>query len=358
MSLNCGIVGLPNVGKSTLFNCLTRTMSAEAENYPFCTVDPNVGIVNIIDEKLDKVAAISRSVKTVYSQVQIVDIAGLVKGASKGEGLGNKFLANIRETDAIIHVVRCFDNDDVTHVEGSVNPIRDIGIIETELLLSDIERLEEMLNKKHSREFQERNQLIQFLLPHMNNGIWANQIDVPEDLQSYLKELNLITSKPVLYLCNVDEAALAEGTNQYVDEVRKEKPGANILVICAAIEAELSLLSGEEEKEYLASYGLQESGINRLAKAAYKLLNLISYFTAGVKESRAWTIKVGDKAPVAAGKIHTDMQKGFICAEVISYEDFVACGGEQTAKEKGLMRREGKEYVVKENDIMLFRFNV
>lgn len=358
MSLDCGIVGLPNVGKSTLFNCLTKTMAAEAANYPFCTVDPNVGIVNVVDEKLDKVAAISKSLKTVYSQVRIVDIAGLVKGASRGEGLGNKFLANIRETDAIIHVVRCFDNDDVTHVEGTVDPVRDIQIIETELLLSDIERMQELLNKKHARESQDRNKLIEFLLPKMNDGIWVNQVEIPEGMVEYLPELHLITAKPVMYLCNVDDQALMKGGNKYVDAVKEYKPNANILMICAEIESELSALPQEEEKEYLESYGLKESGINRLAKAAYKLLNLISYFTAGPKESRAWTIHNGDKAPTAAGKIHTDMQKWFICAEVISYEDFINSNGEQHAKEKGLMRKEGKDYIVKENDIMLFRFNV
>lgn len=358
MSLDCGIVGLPNVGKSTLFNCLTKTMAAEAANYPFCTVDPNIGIVNVVDEKLDKVAAISKSLKTVYSQVRIVDIAGLVKGASRGEGLGNKFLANIRETDAIIHVVRCFDNDDVTHVEGTVDPVRDIQIIETELLLSDIERMQELLNKKHARESQDRNKLIEFLLPKMNDGICVNQVEIPEGMVEYLPELHLITAKPVMYLCNVDDQALMKGGNKYVDAVKVYKPNANILMICAEIESELSALPKEEEKEYLESYGLKESGINRLAKAAYKLLNLISYFTAGPKESRAWTIHNGDKAPTAAGKIHTDMQKGFICAEVISYEDFINSNGEQHAKEKGLMRKEGKDYIVKENDIMLFRFNI
>lgn len=357
MSLSCGIVGLPNVGKSTLFNCLTKSMLADAANYPFCTVEPNVGNISVVDEKLNRVASIVNSEKVIYSQVKIVDIAGLVRGASNGEGLGNQFLANIRETDAIIHVVRCFDNPDITHVEGFVDPVRDIAIIETELLLSDVERLNAMIGKKNKREYEKRNQLIDFILPIMNEGVWANQIEIPDDLKDELKDLHLITIKPVLYLCNVDEASVQNG-NDYVEAVKKFRPDSNILTISASVEAELSQLPEEDEAEYLKTFGIQESGIKRLARSAYSLLNLMSFFTVGPKESRAWEIVRGATAPEAAGKIHTDMQRGFICAEVISYDDFVRSGGELQAKEKGLLRKEGKDYVVKENDIILFRFNV
>ncbi len=363
MGFKCGIVGLPNVGKSTLFNALTQTAAAQAANYPFCTIEPNVGEVAVPDPRQDKLAEIAGSKEVIPTRITFVDIAGLVRGASKGEGLGNQFLANIREVDAIVHVLRCFEDDDITHVEGGVDPVRDAEIIETELMLADLESLEKRLDrleKKAKTGDKEAKYLVSLMRKAtdlLENGKPARLADIPPEQEKDWKALNLLTSKPVLYVCNVDEGSAATG-NVFSEKVRAmaEEQGAGAIVISAAIEEELAQLSDEERAEFLESLGLHEAGLDRLIKAGYDLLDLITYFTCGPKETRAWTVRRGTKAPQAAGVIHTDFEKGFIRAEVIAYDDYVACGGEAGAKESGKMRLEGKDYVVQDGDVMHFRF--
>lgn len=365
MGFKCGIVGLPNVGKSTLFNALTQTAAAQAENYPFCTIEPNVGEVAVPDPRLPKIADIAKSANVVPARLTFVDIAGLVKGASKGEGLGNQFLANIREVDAVAYVLRCFEDGDVTHVEGRVDPLADADTVETELMLADLESLEKRvpaLEKKakgaQDKESKAQLALIELALAPLRDGKPARCADVPEEEQTAWKALNLLTSKPVLYVANVDEGSAATG-NAHSETVaaRAKEEGAAFVVISAKIESELAMLEDEERSEYLSDLELEEPGLNRLIRAGYDLLDLQTYFTAGPKESRAWTIRRGTKAPGAAGVIHTDFEKGFIRAETISYDDYVGLGGEGPAKEAGKMRLEGKDYEVKDGDVMLFRFN-
>lgn len=367
MGFNCGIVGLPNVGKSTLFNALTATAAAQAANFPFCTIEPNVGRVALPDARLTQIASIAGSEKIIPAQLEFVDIAGLVKGASTGEGLGNKFLANIRETDAIIHVLRCFENSDIHHVDGSVDPIRDAEVIETELMLADLESITKQadnFSKKAKTGDKDVKAQYDFMLrvkTALEDGKAARFVPVNnEDEERTLKLLQLITSKPVLYVCNVSEEDAAAG-NAMTEKVRSmvEAQGAQMVIICAEIESQIAQLPSEEEqKEFLGSLGLEEPGLNRVIRAGYKLLSLQTYFTAGPKETRAWTIRCGAKAPEAAGCIHSDFEKGFIRAETIAFEDYISLGGEQGAKEKGKMRQEGKDYVVKDGDVLLFRFNV
>jgi len=363
MGFKCGIVGLPNVGKSTLFNALTETAAAEAANYPFCTIEPNVGEVAVPDPRLDDVAKIAASRKIIPTRLSFVDIAGLVRGASKGEGLGNQFLANIRETDAIAYVLRCFDDDDVTHVEGRIDPLSDAETVETELMLADLESLErrvltlEKKAKGNDKEAIASLKLIEKILPLLRDGIPARKADITTNERKNFQDLQLLTSKPVLYVANVDEGAAASG-NEYSRKVdaRADKEGAVSVTISAKIESELAALAPDERAEYLGELGLDEPGLNRLIRAGYELLDLITYFTAGPKEARAWTVTQGTPAPQAAGVIHTDFEKGFIRAETISYDDFVALGGEIAAREAGKMRLEGKDYIVRDGDIMHFRF--
>jgi GTP-binding protein YchF len=365
MGFNCGIVGLPNVGKSTLFNALTATAAAEAANYPFCTIDPNVGRVGVPDERLDKVAAIAKSAKIIPTQLEFVDIAGLVRGASKGEGLGNQFLGHIRSTDAIIHVLRCFDNDDITHVDGTVDPLRDLTTIETELLLADMENLEKRITglEKRARgndaEAKETLALVQKLLPLLQEGTPAKAAPISSLEMPFFKQLQLLTSKPILYVCNVNEEEAKIG-NAYTQKVMDyaKKNGAPAVVISAGIEAEVSTLAFEDQIEFLQSLGLAETGLNQIIREGYGLLNLLTFFTVGPKEARAWTVEQGAKAPQAAGAIHTDFERGFICAETIAYADFVEHQGEAGAKVAGKLRQEGRDYVVKDGDIFHFRFNV
>jgi GTP-binding protein YchF len=364
MGFTCGIVGLPNVGKSTLFNALTATQAAEAANYPFCTIEPNVGRVSVPDPRLDVLAQIAGSGKIIPTQLEFVDIAGLVKGASKGEGLGNQFLGNIRQVDAIVHVLRCFEGE-VTHVEGSVDPIRDAEIVETELMLADLESLEKRVEaaaKKAKGGDKEAKALVDAAEPALEAlraGKPARTAKISKELESTFKQLQLLTSKPVLYVCNVEEAAAADGNAHSAKVAAMAKAeGAETVVISAAIEAEVAQLDPAEKQEFLASLGLTEPGLARVIRAGYKLLDLITFFTVGPKEARAWTVHRGAKAPEAAGVIHTDFERGFIRGETIAYDDYVACNGEQGAKEKGLMRAEGKDYVVKDGDIFHFRFNV
>lgn len=366
MGFRCGIVGLPNVGKSTLFNALTKTMAAEAANYPFCTIEPNVGRVSVPDERLQKLAEIAASANILGTQIEFVDIAGLVKGASKGEGLGNQFLANIREVDAIVHVVRCFENDDITHVDGKIDPLRDIETIETELMLSDLESLEKRLpnmeKKKRAgdKSVAQSIPVIEKILEVLRKGFAARTAILDEEEHSIAQQLQLLTFKPILYLCNVseDEAATGNGYTQAVAEFAT-KHDAKAVAISAAIEAEISMLECEEEKqEFLQSIGLEETGLSRVIRAGYALLGLLTFFTVGPKEARAWTVRKGAKAPEAAGAIHTDFERGFICAETCKSSDYIEYGSEQAIKAQGKMRQEGREYIVQDGDVFLFRFNV
>jgi len=363
MGFNCGIVGLPNVGKSTLFNALTQTAAAAAANYPFCTIEPNVGDVPVPDERLDKLAAIAKSAQVLPTRLTFVDIAGLVRGASKGEGLGNQFLAVIREVDAVAYVVRCFEDDDIIHVEGKIDPISDADTVETELMLADLDSLERrlpQLEKKiraQDKEAKKAQELIERILPLLREGKPARLTQISEDEEAAFKGLQLLTAKPVLYVCNVDEASAATG-NAFSAKVaeRAKAEGAGCVVISAKIESELAELPQDERAAYLADLGLQEPGLNRLIQEGYKLLGLITYFTAGPKEARAWTVTRGTRAPQAAGVIHTDFEKGFIRAETIAYDDYVSLNGEAGARDAGKLRLEGKEYVVKDGDVLHFRF--
>lgn len=366
MGFRCGIVGLPNVGKSTLFNALTETQAAEAANYPFCTIEPNVGQVSVPDERLDKIAAIAKSAKVVATQLGFVDIAGLVKGASAGEGLGNQFLGNIREVDAIVHVLRCFEDDDIQHVANKVDPVADAEVVETELMLADLESLEKRVDnaaKRATAGDKEAKALASVLgqaLALLREGKPARLTEPNDDEEARLfRQAQLLTAKPVLYVCNVGEEDAAEGNalSQLVFE-KAAAEGAQAVVVSAAIEAELVAMPAEDRGEFLADLGLTESGLARVIRAGYQLLGLKTFFTAGPKEARAWTFPSGAKAPQAAGEIHTDFEKGFIRAETIAYDDYVSLGGEAAAKDAGKLRQEGKEYVVQDGDVMLFKFNV
>jgi len=364
--MKLGIVGLPNVGKSTLFNSLTKA-GAEVANYPFCTIDPNIGIVPIPDERLQILANLYNSERIVPAMIEFVDIAGLVKGASKGEGLGNQFLANIREVDAIIHVVRCFEDTNVIHVEGSINPARDIETINLELIFSDLEILERRISKvargaKNDKDLAKELELLEALKAHLEEGKLAKTFSADEDGAKLLMTYNLLTSKPVIYAANVTEDDLADDgeSNEYVKTVREiaKNDNSEVFVICAKIEQEIAELDDDEKKMFLQELGLSESGLDKLVKARYRLLGLMSYLTAGPKETRAWTIKIGTKAPQAAGKIHSDFERGFIRAEIVNYDHLVQCGSFNAAKEKGLVRSEGKDYVIQDGDVVLFKFNV
>ena len=366
MALQCGIVGLPNVGKSTLFNCLSNA-KAQSANFPFCTIEPNVGVITVPDERLNKLAALVNPAKVVPTTVEIVDIAGLVKGASRGEGLGNKFLANIRETDAILHVLRCFDDDNITHVDGTVDPVRDKEVIDTELQLRDLETIESRIGKvakmaaAGERDAKMQHEVLKRYQEVLTQGKSARSVVLEtKDEQKFAHDLFLLTNKPVLYVCNVDDASAVTG-NKYVDAVREavKEENAEILIVAAQTESDIAELETYEERQmFLEEIGLKESGVNRLIKAAYKLLDLETFLTAGPKEVRAWTYRKGSKAPQCAGVIHTDFERGFIRAEIIKYEDYIHYGSEAAVKEAGKMHIEGKDYVFQDGDIVVFRFNV
>ena len=364
MALQCGIVGLPNVGKSTLFNCLSSA-KAESANYPFCTIEPNVGMITVPDERLNKISDLVNPQKIIPTTVEIVDIAGLVKGASKGEGLGNQFLGNIRNTDAILHVIRCFDDDNITHVDGSIDPVRDKEIIDTELQLKDLESIEakilkvKKLAETGNKEAKTVYEVVSQIKSTLEQGKSARSIDLDSNQLKLIKDLNLLTLKPVLYVCNVDDASVVNGnkhTETFIESVKNEN--AQIMFVSAEIESDMIDMEEEDKMMFLEDMGLQESGVNRIIKSAYQLLNYQTYFTAGEKEVRAWTITQGNTAPQAAGVIHTDFEKGFIRAEVIAYEDYIEFGSEAKCREAGKLRVEGKDYIVKDGDIMHFRFNV
>lgn len=365
--MKLGIVGLPNVGKSTLFNSLTKA-GAESANYPFCTIDPNVGVVTVPDERLNVLSKMYNSKKVLPAAIEFVDIAGLVKGASKGEGLGNQFLANIREVDAIVHVVRCFEDTNIVHVDGSIDPLRDIETINLELIFSDMEMIERRIARaskgaRNDKELAKEVEFCQRLKAHLEEGRMAKSLSIEdEDEIEWLKGYQLLTAKPVIYAANVSEDDLADdgANNENVKRVREfaENEHSEVFVVCAQIEQEISELDDDEKKEFLEDLGLKESGLDKLIRASYSLLGLISYLTAGEQETRAWTIKKGTKAPQAAGKIHTDFERGFIRAEIVDYDSLIECGSMMAAKEKGLVRLEGKDYVVQDGDVILFRFNV
>jgi GTP-binding protein YchF len=364
MGFNCGIVGLPNVGKSTLFNALTSTAAAESANYPFCTIEPNVGRIAVPDERLSKLAEIALSKAIIPVHLEFVDIAGIVKGASKGEGLGNKFLANIRETDAIIHVVRCFDDDDIVHVTGKVDPLSDIDVIETELLLADLESVEgripalEKKCKTGDKCAIETLDVLREVYEVLKDGRAASDVQVVPERVHILRNLQLITTKPVIYVCNVAEGE-SVGGNRYTELVAEKVGPSRVVIISAAIESEIATLDSEAEKrEFLEELGLPCTGLSKVIRSGYGLLGLMTYFTIGPKEARAWSITAGTKAPAAAGVIHTDFERGFICAETVSWSDYIDCKGEQGAKQRGKMRLEGKDYTVQDGDVMHFRFNV